>query len=83
MLHSHIEFDVTTCLNLCIPKTLCCGVVGSGDGETHSQEVGGKVNAGNNKAGEGSGTLRRRPSESEMGRRKAGVDALRRAELTG
>lgn len=43
----------------------------------------GRVNAGNNKADKGCVTLSRRPSESEMGRIKAGIAMRRREALVG
>lgn len=47
--------------------------MGCKDEETHSEEVERRVDARNNKAGEGSGTWSRSPSQSEMGGIKAGV----------
>lgn len=54
---------------------------GMRSGETHSEEVEGRVDAGNNKAGEGSGAWSRSPSESEMGGKKAGVCYTKRRSI--
>lgn len=39
--------------------------MGCKDEETHSEEVEGRISAGNNKAGEGSGTWSRSPSRQK------------------
>lgn len=80
---SHVKTDV----RIFEPLKQCCGVMGAcmghKDGETHFEEVEWRVNARNNRqAGKGSGMLSRRPSESEMGRIKAGIAIRRREALT-
>jgi hypothetical protein len=52
------------------------------DRETHSVEVEGRGNAGNDKAGEVSGALSRRSSDLGMGRIKVGTATLRTEKLT-